>query len=97
MRVLCSQCGQSSSGVQVSPDYDPAHHREFIASAIRYRFMFEGEDVDEFLLSPVFVTANGIIGTAAALPDEYPAWIKRLRIECRQCFDKRASTDSPLA
>ena len=53
MRVLCSQCGQSSSGVQVSPDYDPAHHREFIGSAIRYRFMFEGEDVDELAVRAV--------------------------------------------
>ncbi len=95
MRVLCSKCGQSSSGVQVSPDYDPTNHREFIGSAIRYRFVFDGEDVDEFLLSRAFVTANSIIGTSAALPDEYPDWIKRLRIECGRCFDKRNASDSP--
>jgi hypothetical protein len=95
MRVLCSQCGQLSTGVQVSPDYDPARHREFISSAISYVFVFNGEDVDEFLLSPAFTSANGIIGSSTALPDDYPEWIKKLRIECRQCFEGRASADSP--
>lgn len=88
MRILCKKCG-GSEVVQLSPDYDPKMHREFLGDMVRIRFLYDGDPVDEYLLSSEFAESYQLQDSDIKLPDEYPVWIERVGIQCRMCFDSR--------
>ena len=50
--------------------------------------MDEGEPVDEFWLSPDFVAAEGITVGDLPAPEEYPSWVKKIRVLCKVCYDR---------
>lgn len=87
--MLCPNCGQSCEVVQVSPDYEATDHRAFVNRAQIVQFFFDSDVVDRFMLSPEFMAEHEIHGDVFPLPDEYPAWVKLLKVQCRNCFDAR--------
>ena len=91
MRMLCSICGQSGEVVQLSPDYEVADHRTFVNRARIVQFIYNSDPVDRFILSPEFMAAHGIVQDRLALPDDYPKWVKLLKVECRSCFESRGA------
>ena len=92
-RLLCPKCspeGSVSSAVRrVSPDYAPAHHAEFVSRAVLVNWFYDGEHVDQFMLSPEFASAEYVVLGNHPLPADYPSWIHKVKFECLTCFDKR--------
>jgi len=91
MRILCPICGEISEAVQVSPDYDKSRHCDFVGRARWVDFLYESKAVNRFLLSPEFRDAHGIEYENIPLPDDYPEWLKLLKVECRRCFEDRGA------
>jgi hypothetical protein len=56
-------------------------------------YQYLGRGVDEYILSEEFFNFHDISAGEHALPEEYPAWINLIEIQCRVCFEKRHKTD----
>jgi hypothetical protein len=89
MRILCEACGKSSEVVQLSPDYLANDHEAFLHTAKCVYFIYDGEVVDKYILSPDFMNKHGILSTEMPLPDDYPEWVGKVKRECKLCFEKR--------
>ena len=88
MRILCDVCKSAKPVRRVSPDYEPSNHKTFIARAVSVAFVYKGESVDSFLLSPEFVRDEQIVPGDQALPENYPSWIHKVRAVCEDCFNR---------
>lgn len=94
MRILCANCGVGRPAIQVSRDFDSGTAERFLERAIRVRFVFDGEIVDEFFLSPEHATENSVAGGDHDLPDQYPLWVRGLKVVCAVCHGN-AKAPSP--
>ncbi|RBP44541.1 hypothetical protein DES53_104362 [Roseimicrobium gellanilyticum] len=89
MRISCPVCGQGGEAVWYSPDYEPARHEAYLAEAVRFSFIWEGEATHTYLLSPGFMETHGIENATMPLTKDYPAWDALVRFECEDCFESR--------
>lgn len=87
--LVCDQCKGTHPPVAVSPDYKAESHGEFVAQARVVRFTLDDDELFEYLLSPPFMKAEGILPGSVEMPDPLPAWVDRISYQCRPCFEKR--------
>jgi len=88
MPILCNICGSYQPTVQVSPDYDPSDIMEFQCDCIRVGFVYNGEPIDGYWLSPSFVEDEDVQVGERLLPDEFPDWVHKVKMVCGTCFYK---------
>ena len=88
MRVLCPKCNQVRPGMQVSGDVPEGQVRAASQRLKRVVFVFEGSEVDEFFITPEFASRHGLGEKEIDLPDDYPPWIKDLRVVCGECLSE---------
>ena len=72
--------------VPVSPDYDGAHKSVFQSRCLLVRFIYNDEVADIYRLSPEFVAAEHVQVGDQPLPDDYPAWVHKVRFICAKCY-----------
>jgi hypothetical protein len=61
------------------------------------RFIYHGEAVDQYFLSWDFVAAEHIVSGDQPLPEEYPAWVHKVRAICPKCFVQPAPDAANVA
>ena len=88
MLIRCPNGHGDQTPAQVSPDYDGTQAATFRSRCLIVRFIFDGQPVDQYFLSPEFVSTEHIQGGDQPLPDEYPEWINKVRAVCSRCFDE---------
>jgi hypothetical protein len=87
MRLLCEACGKYNLVVQVSPDYQPSRKEIFRERAVLIRYIYNSEVVDEFVVSSEFADLYSLGAGDYELPDNYPDWVTKLTLICKECFD----------
>ena len=85
MRLLCPECKQARSVLQVSPGFNRLTAREFLAGAVRVRYLVDGSPADAYWLSPQFAAEHGVVGGEVELPEEYPEWTRQTLVACELC------------
>jgi hypothetical protein len=88
MRIFCAKCASYVPAVQVSSDYSSETAATYRKTAVCVRFVFKGQPVDTYYLSPEFARTYSIEAGDLPLPDEYPVWTEEVHVVCASCFEQ---------